>query len=229
MLVNRNSYSGGIKVDHVFDPNNTSIAQWVTYYRYKHLVAGDTYYRFNKTLDPNVRRSILPTVKYASKPDVSVNVTEAKMEVVPPNWNNDFQITWNVTINKGEKPLHVMAGTISCEICLWFSNAIDGVFEVTQPVDFKLTADNFVLIGSPVVRFLMPAGPRVSLLRVLVIQAFELLMPVLTQYNVRLQMQGQAYRTNSTDDRLVTGDRLWSDLAVHVEEEWGRISTQDFD
>lgn len=164
---------------------------------------------------------------YAPNPDKNMTTTIRQMKPVGPNWSNTFEITWDVVVSKGEKHIKKIGGVIQCSICLYLEN-IAGAFDIGNPWNVNIDSSDIFLFGSAAIRWLMPSGPRVGMLRMLVYQSFAI-DKLLPRYTFGITIRGTALRTDIADGRLQHGDKMRADVSVDLEEEWGQISVEGFD
>jgi hypothetical protein len=110
---------------------------------------------------------------------------------------------------------------------MWFPTLTTAVFDLDTPFDFLMGSNELLLLGSPLVRYMMPSAHNIRFLKLIVYQAFELLSPV--KINLNVMLTGRMFDAGRPDGKMVEDDRVKVDFGVQVEEEWGRISLEDFD
>lgn len=218
---------GGISAEHTFDEASTDVAQWNLDGVFPHYISGDTKIRFNRSFVPNQQRPITPIAYYEAKPDYNLSASVSNMKPLGPKWANDFEITWDFAISKGEKKVKRMGGIIQCSVCMYML-PVAAAFDIKKPWTLSFDSQDLYLWGVASLRYLMPSGPRVAVLRLMIYQSYEI-VKVLPRYKFSITLTGRVLRTDITDGRMQHGDKIRTDLSLNLEEEMGEISVEGFD
>lgn len=213
-----------------FDRNN-----WFRYFNESHSISGDTVISARKTFSPNKLTAIAPKIKYSAG-------VRHKVTVPAPDFQgtgNDFTIKWSITVGRGSQPILRSAGTLNCQICLYFVNYVDKDdvsseakwFDFSKKWTFDTVARGIVMVGTPAVRYLMPeagsSGHR--LVRMLVMQAYTHYANTLQDFSFEVSMSGFAHENNNTTGILGDGSTMRTDLSAIVEDEYGQIIVTEID
>lgn len=208
-------------------------ADWTRTREYPYDISGDTYVQFNRGLVPGVQSSILPHPRYDAVPDYKLKVDQfsVKPGSVDGDWARRVQVDWEVTIGLGQYKKMLRNGMISIDLCAMFEQ-YNLAFDIKDLLDFSIKPGDLFLIGTPLVRYLMPrsnAEGYVGVLRLLMMQAFKIVHLDEPTIRFRVQLKVSCAHLGNTTTDLMDGDSFKSDLSARIEELRGEISTSGFE
>lgn len=233
LLVRRVSY-GGVSSYLKYYIGDGYEAEWKLDKSSPYYMPDDNSLVFNHALTPNKTVGIAPQVSFIKGHNLTVAVAPPQVAASAPDWNKDFEISWNFQVSLGTLIFKEFAGMITCEVCMWLDDLTGGSyasqFNFKKDWQIRLTSKDADMLTSSV-RYLTPraADQPLNAFRFLILQSFKASLAKLPALVFRLQVAGTAINTTSTDGGLVDGTRVGADLSITAETEAATISVEGFE